>query len=71
MTQVSHSNQIIDGRGRSLKAYPWRVAALCVECHALIDQGKDMSKAEKREAWESAHRWTVGELFSRHLVKPV
>lgn len=70
-TQISHSNQLIDGKGRSLKAYPWRIAALCDECHAMIDSGKDMSKVERREAWESAHRWTMGELFSRGLVRPV
>jgi hypothetical protein len=70
-TQVSHSNQLIDGKGRGLKAYPWRVAALCVECHAMVDQGKDMSKEERREAWESAHRWSIGELFVRGLVRPV
>jgi hypothetical protein len=70
-TQVSHSNALLDGKGRGIKAYPWRVAALCVECHALIDQGKDMTRAERQAAWESAHRWTVGELFSRSLVRPV
>lgn len=70
MTQVAHSNQLLDGKGRGLKAYPWRVAALCADCHARIDSGKDMSKAERREAWDSAHRWTVGELFARGLVRP-
>jgi hypothetical protein len=70
-TEVSHSNWTIDGKGRSLKAYPWRVAALCHECHAMIDQGKDMGKGERMEAWDSAHRWTLGQLFERHLVRPV
>lgn len=70
-TQVSHSNQMVDGKGRSIKSYPWRVAALCVECHTMIDSGPDMSKTERREAWDSAHRWTVGELFARGLVRPV
>jgi len=70
-TEVSHSNQIIDGKGRGLKAYSYRVAALCHECHHMIDQGKDFNKAQRREAWESAYRWTVGELFSRGLVRPV
>ena len=70
-TQVSHSNQLLDGKGRGLKAYPWRVAALCEACHYMIDQGKDMSKEERRDAWNSAHRWTIGELFSRGLVRPI
>lgn len=55
-TQVSHSNQLIDGKGRSLKSYPWRIAALCVECHSMIDQGRDMSKGERIDAWNAAHR---------------
>jgi hypothetical protein len=70
-TEVSHSNQLIDGKGRGLKSYPWRIAALCHECHAMIDQGKEFTKAERIAAWESAHRWTVGELFVRGLVRPV
>ena len=70
-TQVSHSNQLIDGKGRGLKSYPWRVAALCDTCHAEIDQGKDMTKAERIEAWNAAHRETIGWLFERGLVRPV
>lgn len=70
-TQVSHSNQSQDGKGMGLKAYPWRVAALCDECHVLIDSGKELKKEERREAWNQAHRWTMGELFARGLVRPV
>lgn len=70
-TQVAHSNQLRDGKGRGLKAYPWRVAALCDGCHTEIDSGKNMTKAERREAWDEAHRWTLGELFARGLLRPV
>lgn len=70
-TQVAHSNQLLDGKGRGLKSYPWRVAALCSSCHQMIDSGKDMSKVERREAWDSAHRWTMGKLFELGLVRPV
>ncbi|KXK51042.1 MAG: hypothetical protein UZ13_02077 [Chloroflexi bacterium OLB13] len=70
-TQVSHSNQLRDGKGMGLKVYPWRVAALCPECHVEIDSGARLSKEERREAWEEAHRRTVGELFARGLVRPV
>jgi hypothetical protein len=69
-TEVSHSNQLIDGKGKSIKSYPWRVAALCHECHAMIDQGRDMSKTERMEAWNSAHRATLGWLFEKGLVRP-
>lgn len=70
-TQVAHSNQLRDGKGRGIKAYPWRVAALCPTCHAEIDSGHRMSKEERREAFDEAHRKTVGELFARGLVRPV
>lgn len=69
--QVAHSNQQRDGKGRGIKAFPWRIAALCPECHAEIDSGVAMTKQERREAWDEAHRATVGELFARGLIRPV
>lgn len=70
-TQVAHSNQLRDGKGIGLKVYPWRIAALCPECHVEIDSGPSMSKEQRREAWDEAHRRTLGELFARGLVRPV
>lgn len=67
-TQASHSNQLRDGKGMGIKAHDYRIAALCVECHADIDQGKSMSKAEKFALWDEAHRSTMGELFRLGLV---
>jgi hypothetical protein len=60
---AAHSNQLRDGKGRSIKAHDYRIAALCFRCHAEIDQGAKMTKEERLEAWESAHRATVGWLF--------
>ena len=68
--QVAHSNQSRDGKGMGLKSYPWRVAALCPQCHTEIDSGKNLSRAERIERWEEAHRKTMGELFGRGLVRP-
>lgn len=70
-TQASHSNQLRDGKGMGIKAHDYRIAALCVECHAEIDQGKNMSKAEKIALWDEAHRSTIGELFRLGLVDVV
>jgi hypothetical protein len=65
---AAHSNQLIDGKGRGLKAHDYRIAALCFTCHAELDQGKDMSKAERVNMWEAAHRRTIGWLFDNdHL----
>lgn len=70
-SQVAHSNSLRDGKGKGIKAYPWRVAALCMSCHVEIDSGKAMSKDERRAAWDEAHRATIGELFRLGLVRPV
>lgn len=68
---AAHSNQLRDGKGRGLKAHDYRVAALCFRCHAELDQGAKMSRAEREEAWERAHRATVGLLFDHGLVRVV
>ena len=60
---AAHSNQLRDGKGRSLKASDYRIAALCFRCHAELDQGAKLTKAERIEMWESAHRATMGWLF--------
>ena len=60
---AAHSNQLRDGKGRSLKAHDFRVAALCFRCHSNLDQGLSLSKAERVELWEEAHRKTIGWLF--------
>jgi len=64
---AAHSNQLRDGKGRSIKAHDYRIAALCYTCHADIDQGR-MSREDKQDLWEMAHRKTVGWLFEKeHL----
>lgn len=65
---AAHSNQLRDGKGRGIKANDYRVAALCYRCHMELDQGKDLSKLERVEMWEEAHRKTIGLLFdNEHL----
>lgn len=66
---AAHSNQLRDGKGRGLKAHDYRVAALCYSCHMELDQGSTMSKAERVEMWEEAHRKTIGELFEQEIIK--
>ena len=64
---AAHSNQLRDGKGRSIKAHDYRIAALCYTCHADIDQGR-MSREDKQDLWEMAHRKTIGWLFENdHL----
>jgi hypothetical protein len=66
---AAHSNQLRDGKGRSLKAHDYRIAALCYRCHSQVDQGYQMSKEEKREIWEEAHRKTIAWLFENNYIK--
>ncbi len=51
MLQIAHRNQ---GRGRGQKAPDYETARLCHECHHAIDNGKDLSKTERRELMHRA-----------------
>lgn len=44
--QVAHMNE---GKGMGLKQHDCLTAALCPECHAEIDNGRHMSRDERRE----------------------
>ena len=68
---AAHSNQLKDGKGRGLKAHDYRIASLCYKCHMELDQGKDLSKQERTELWEEAHRKTIGQLFEQNLIGPL
>ena len=68
---AAHSNQLRDGKGRGIKANDYRVAALCYRCHMELDQGKDLSKLERVEMWEEAHRKTIGLLFDNEYLKVI
>jgi hypothetical protein len=64
---AAHSNQSRDGKSMSMKSYDYRVAYLCYHHHFMIDGGK-LSREEKVEMWEDAHRKTIGWLFDNgHL----
>jgi len=62
---AAHSNWGC-GKGRGIKASDQYVAALCHSCHAEADQGR-ATKAQRQQAWFSAHIRTVRELVNRGL----
>jgi hypothetical protein len=66
---AAHSNQSRDGKGRSIKAHDYRIAALCFTCHAELDQGRRLSREERLNMWEDAHRATVGWLFDNDILR--
>ena len=65
---AAHSNQMRDGKGRGLKADDYRIASLCFRCHSDLDQGAKMSRQERLEMWEEAHRKTIGLMFEREII---
>ena len=67
--EAAHSNQQCDGKGMGIKAHDYRIALLCHNAHAELDQGRQYTKDEKRIAWEAAHRRTIGLLFTDEIVK--
>ena len=57
--QASHSNWAEHGKGRGIKASDIYTAALCQDCHQELDQGKHLSKDERKRLWIEAHKKTV------------
>lgn len=49
--QVAHSNQ---DRGMGQKSAPWMTAALCPREHHEIDNGKNLSREERRALMDRA-----------------
>lgn len=68
---MAHSNQGRDGHGMGIKSQDHRIAAICANCHFEIDNGKDLTRMQKIERWEQAHRATMGWLFESGMVDVV
>ena len=64
-TQCAHRNL---GKGLALKTDDAMTAALCVACHSEIDQGRDLSREERRARLDAAILKTVAELARRGLI---
>jgi hypothetical protein len=60
--QAAHSNWAEHGKGKGIKASDIYCAALCLKCHYEIDQGKNLTKEQRKEIWTNAHIKTI-----RHL----
>lgn len=52
----------------SIKAHDYRVAALCDKCHMEIDQGAKLTRHERQERWEAAHRETIAWMFEAGVI---
>ena len=61
---MAHSNQGRHGHSRGMKAHDIFIAALCRECHFIIDDDCKLSRAERVEEWNRAHEKTLVWLFN-------
>lgn len=64
---AAHSNQARHGKCKAKKASDQFVASLCHKCHSDLDQGNQMTRAERAGMWDNAHRNTVKTLVKRGL----
>lgn len=48
---AAHRNE---GKGMAMKNSDALVAPLCFTCHAALDQGKDLTRQERRSMWNEA-----------------
>lgn len=62
-TQAAHANLRDFGKGMGLKASDGALMALCIGCHAELDQGRSMDKEQKR-AFQM-------EMIAKTLVKAI
>lgn len=58
-TQCAHRNE---GKGMGLKTDDAMTAALCLTCHADIDQGPDLSRDDRRSRMDYAILLTISAL---------
>lgn len=52
------------GKGRSVKADDNLIAALCFTCHSELDQGRMLTKDQRKRMWVVAHYRTVRKLVN-------
>lgn len=69
-TVPAHANWSQYGKGMGVKAHDCYVAAVCNDCHNLIDGRRGcLSDTDKHEAWRRAWIKTILLLFQHGIVK--
>lgn len=68
-TQAAHSNQLEHGKGTAIKAHDFAIQSLCPKCHFELDNGKEMSKAERRSFTYEMIAKTLMRLIEQGLIK--
>jgi hypothetical protein len=52
-----------------LKVSDALVAPLCFTCHQTLDQGKDLSREERRDMWDQAYIRNIQNLIETGQLK--
>lgn len=63
--QAAHRNY---GKGMGVKTSDALTAALCPACHVAVDNGRDLSREERRAMLDDAILKTIEQLVSRGLI---
>jgi hypothetical protein len=66
---AAHSNQLHHGKGKSIKAHDWAIAAMCHTCHTQIDQGGLYDKQTRFGLWDRAFERTLHLLWERGIIE--
>jgi hypothetical protein len=67
--EPAHSNQSKHGKGGAMKAHDCFFVPGCRSCHRELDQGRTMSRDEKRQVWDEAFLRTYVALWEQGLIK--
>jgi hypothetical protein len=62
---AAHRNE---GKGIGLKVSDALVASLCFECHSEMDNGKTLTKEERRDMWNRAYINTIQQFIEREWL---
>jgi hypothetical protein len=63
-----HSNQLRDKKGTGIKSHDYRICYCCHKHHVMMDSSNELTREERINLWEDAHRRTIGWLFENgHL----
>lgn len=67
--QAAHANLQEFGKGMGTKASDAAIMSLCPTCHAALDQGKDMTKDQRRAMQFECITRTYVRLMERGLIR--
>ena len=67
--QAAHANLQEFGKGMGAKASDAAIMSLCPSCHAALDQGKDMTKEQRRMMQFECITRTYVQLMERGLIE--